>query len=271
MAVLNRMLKNLKEAWRDIVESRKYASLIHILGWQDMRHRYQRSLLGPFWLVGSTAALIGTICFLFGPMFSIPAAEYVPYVAAGMIVWNMIVSMVTESCQAFISQSTMIRQTSAPLFTYVARVAWRNALFFAHNLVIFPVALWISGAHSNLNALLAVPGFLILIANLSWVGLVLGVLAARYRDLPKTIESVIPVMMFLTPIMWKPEMMPARFGAGIFNFNPIYWLIDLVRLPLMGGIPPGKVWLAATLCAVVGWAVALVIFARSRDRIVYWL
>lgn len=227
------MQQKLRAAWADVAESRKFASLIHILGWQDMRHRYRRSLLGPFWLVGSTAALVATICLLLGPMFGIPAAQYVPYVAGGMIVWNLIVSMVTESCQAFISESTMIRQTSAPLFTYVARVAWRNTLFFAHNLVIFPVALWLSGAHTNWNALLAVPGFLLLMANLAWMGLVLGILAARYRDLPKTIESVIPVMMFLTPIMWKPEMMPFRIGARILQFNPFYWLIDLVRLLLV--------------------------------------
>ncbi len=265
------MLEKLKAALADVAQSRKFASLIHILGWQDMRHRYRRSFLGPFWLVASTAALIAVICLIMGPMFGVPAAQYVPYVAAGMIVWSFIVSMCTESCQAFISQSAMIRQTSAPLFTYVARVAWRNTLFFAHNLVIFPVALWLSGAHTNWNALLAVPGFLLVMLNLGWMGLALAILSARYRDLPKTIDSVVPVMMFMTPIMWKPEMMPLRIGVKILQFNPFYWMIDLVRVPMMGGIPPGKVWLAAGLAALCGWTVALFLFARSRDRIVYWL
>lgn len=209
------MLEKLKAAFLDVARSRKFASLIHLLGWQDMRHRYRRSLLGPFWLVASTAALITAIALLFGPMSSIPVSQYVPYVAAGMIVWNLIVSMFTESCQAFISEATMIRQTSAPLFTYVARVAWRNTLFFAHNIVIYPVALWLTGGHTNMNAFLAVPGFLLVMINLCWIGLVLGILAARYRDLPKTIDSVIPVMMFLTPIWW----MPARRWRHRKNFH----------------------------------------------------
>jgi lipopolysaccharide transport system permease protein len=265
------MSEKLNAAMADIALSRHYASLIHILGWQDMRHRYRRSLLGPFWLVASTAALVATICLIMGPMFGVPPDQYVPYVAAGMIVWSLIISMCTESCQAFISQSTMIRQAAAPLFTYVARVAWRNSLLFAHNLVIFPVALWLSGAHTNLNALLAVPGLLLVMANLAWMGLVLAILSARYRDLPKTIDSVIPVLMFMTPIMWKPEMMPLRIGVKILQFNPFYWIIDLVRVPMMGGIPPGKVWLGAALVALVGWMVALILFARTRERIVYWL
>jgi lipopolysaccharide transport system permease protein len=164
----------------------------------------------------------------------------------------------------------MIRQTSAPLFTYVARVSWRNTLLFGHNLVIYPLALWVSGGHSNLKALLAVPGFLLLMANLSWLGLILGILGARYRDLAKTIESVIPVMMFMTPLWWTPEM-ASGIIAKIFKWNPFYWLIDLVRLPLLGETPPNDVWLTASLAAVIGWTIAIAIFARARDRIVYWL
>jgi len=265
------MQNKISYALRDVWGSRKFASLIHILGWQDMRHRYRRSLLGPFWLVASTAAVVATICSIMGPMFGVPADQYVPYVAMGMITWNLIVAMMTESSEAFISQSTMIQQTSSPLFTYVAQVAWRNTLLFAHNLVIFPAALLLSGAHTNANALYAVPGFLLVILNLTWMGLILAILSSRYRDLPKTIESILPVMMFMTPVMWKPEMMPLRFGVTILKANPFYWMIDLLRVPMMGGVPPGKVWLVAALAGVLGWGVALLLFARSRDRIVYWL
>lgn len=265
------MQNKIQHAFRDIFESRKYASLIHILGWQDMRNRYRRSLLGPFWLVASMGLQIATICLIMGPMFRVSPDQYVPYVCAGLIVWGLIVSMITESCQSFISQSTMIRQTAAPLFTYVARVAWRNTLMFSHNLIIYPIALWLAGAHTNLNALLAVPGFFLVIINLAWMGLILAICSARYRDLQKTIDSIIPIMMFVTPIMWKPEMMPIHLAAKVLQMNPFYWMIDLVRLPIMGGVPPGKVWIAASLVAVIGWAAGLVLFARSRDRIVYWL
>jgi lipopolysaccharide transport system permease protein len=89
--------------------------------------------------------------------------------------------------------------------------------------------------------------------------------------LQKTIDSLIPVMMFITPVMWKPEMMPAHLGVKILQLNPFFWMIDLVRVPLLGGIPPGKVWLGAALVAIVGWVAALIVFARSKERIVYWL
>lgn len=255
----------------DIWECRKFASLVHILGWQDMRHRYRRSLLGPFWLVAGTAAQVAVVGGLMGPILGTPLEVYVPYVAGGFMVWNLIVSMLTESCQAFISQTAMIRQCQAPIYAYAARVAWRNTLFFLHSIVIFPAALWLSGAHTNANALLAVPGFLLLMANLCWLGLVLGILSTRYRDLPKTIDSVVPVMMFLTPIIWMPQMVPFRGGAGLVQSNPFYWLIELVRIPLTGGMPPAGLWLGAALAALFGWAAALALFARCRERIVYWL
>ena len=66
-------------------------------------------------------------------------------------------------------------------------------------------------------------------------------------------------------------MMPIQIGVKILQLNPFFWMIDLVRLPLLGGIPPGKVWLGAMMVAAVGWVFAWILFARSRERIVYWL
>lgn len=165
----------------------------------------------------------------------------------------------------------MIRQTSAPLFTYVARVAWKNTLVFAHNIVVFPLALWIAGAGTNLNVLLSVPGFLLVIMNLTWMGFILAILAARYRDLQKTIESVMPVIMFLTPVWWMPNTNANEFIIKSLQLNPFFWMLDLVRTPLMGGVPTGEVWLGAAMVAVAGWITASIVFARTKDRIVYWL
>jgi lipopolysaccharide transport system permease protein len=99
----------------------------------------------------------------------------------------------------------------------------------------------------------------------------LGILAARYRDLPKTVDSVLPILMFLTPVIWKAESVPHRPGIELLNLNPFRWMLELVRSPLLGTVPAGGLWIAAFLAALVGWVMALLLFARSRERIVYWL
>ncbi len=59
-----------------------------MLGWQDVRQRYRRSALGPFWLTISMGVMIGTIGIVFGQIFKTPMREFLPFLAAGMILWS---------------------------------------------------------------------------------------------------------------------------------------------------------------------------------------
>ena len=60
------MFKLLKSGWRDILAALKSYELAGVLGWQDIRQRYRRSSLGPFWLTLSMGVLIGTLALVFG-------------------------------------------------------------------------------------------------------------------------------------------------------------------------------------------------------------
>ena len=48
------------------------------LGWQDIRRRYRRSTLGPFWITISMGMLVGILGMLYGGLFKVEAADYVP-------------------------------------------------------------------------------------------------------------------------------------------------------------------------------------------------
>ncbi len=261
----------MKDAFFDLIAAHSRWRLIGMLGWQDIRHRYRRSLLGPFWITISTAVLIATIGLLFGSMLPVSMAVYIPYVAAGMVVWQFASSLLTDSCQAFMSAAPMIKQGGVPIFAYFQRIVWRNLMVLAHNIVIIPVAFLLTARSMDWLAWAALPGFLLLLVNLGWVALILAVLSTRYRDLPQTVTSVLPTLMFLTPIIWMPELMPQRLGAAVVTFNPIYRLLLLVRGPLLGELPSVTTYVVCILTAVVGWAMALALYARARNRIVYWL
>jgi lipopolysaccharide transport system permease protein len=208
---------------------------------------------------------------VFGSVLDVPLRDYLPYIAAGMILWLFIMNTITSSSSAFVGSTALIKQSSVPMFVYVEKELWRELLTLAHNLVILPIAFIIVGRGVDWTALLAIPGFLLLLANLGWMSLLLAVLATRYRDLPQTVTSILPTFMFMTPIMWLPSMMPGRFGAAFVSYNPLARLIELVRGPLLGQVPSATTWVVCLAMALVGWAVALYIFGRGRRRIVYWL
>jgi lipopolysaccharide transport system permease protein len=181
----------------------------------------------------------------------------------------MVSSTINEAGYCFIQAGGYIKQMRRPLFNYVMWTTWRNAIIFAHNVVIFGVVALIFQVPIGWASLLAVPGLLLLAVNLIWMELLLGVLSTRFRDIPITVQSLLSIMFFVTPIFWKPEQLGSR--QWIAHYNPMTHLLDIVRLPFLDEVPSMFSYAMAGGSAVVGWSVALIFFARFRARIAYWL
>jgi len=258
-------------ALSDIAAATRRYSLVGMLGWQDVRQRYRRSALGPLWLTISMGVMIGTIGIVFGNIFKSPMTEFLPFIAIGIILWGFISTVITEGCTGFIVAEGIIKQLPIPLFVHILRMIWRNILILGHNIVIFPIILIAVGKPLYLVAFLAIPGFLLLLVNLTWVALILALLCARYRDLAQIVGSVLQVVFYLTPIMWMPKNLPKATGIYLLDLNPVYHLLEIVRAPLLGDFPTTINWVVACSMALAGWLFAIALYGRYKRRIAYWL
>jgi ABC-type polysaccharide/polyol phosphate export permease len=99
--------------------------------------------------------------------------------------------------------------------------------------------------------------------------MLLGMICARYRDVPQLVGNLVQVMMFVTPVFWFSQQLGAR--AKLMAFNPLYHLINVIRAPLLGEAPSLLNYEAVLAIAVVGWAITFFIYARFRKRIAYWV
>lgn len=258
-------------ALTDITAALKRHHLVGVLGWQDVRQRYRRSALGPFWITLGMGVMIGTIGIVFGQIFKTPMHDFLPFLAIGTTIWSFISTVVAEGSVSFINSDAIIKQLPIPMFVHMLRMLWRNLLILGHNLVIFPLVLIAVGKPLTWIALLSIPGLALTIVNLMWVALVLGVLCARYRDMPQIVNSVLQVVFYVTPVMWMPKLLPQRAGAYLLDLNPLYHMLEVVRAPLLGEYPSMTNWAVSLALAVVGWICAVVFYGRYRDRIAYWL
>jgi ABC-type polysaccharide/polyol phosphate export permease len=249
-----------RSATADILSAFKRYPLAGMLGWQDVRQRYRRSAVGPFWLTISMGVMIGTIGLVFGHIFKAPMHDFLPFLAAGMILWGLVSSIINEGCTGFIAAEGIIKQLPIPLYVHILRLLWRNLLIFAHNLVIFPLVL-----------LASIPGLALILVNMMWVALILAVICARYRDLPQIVASLLQVLYFLTPIMWLPHTLAPGLQSYLLDFNPFFHLFELFRAPLLGQLPTSMNWIVSAGMAIVGWAAAVFIFGRYKSRIAYWV
>jgi ABC-type polysaccharide/polyol phosphate export permease len=240
-----------------------------ILGWDDIRQRYRRSVIGPFWITLSMGMFILLLGVIYSRLFHTDIQTYIPFLAAGFTVWGFISQTMNESCMAFNEGSRIIKQIKLPYSIYVFRVVWRNFIVFLHTVVIFiPVAL-IFKVMPNLATLYVLPGLFLVCVNVTWVAAILAVLSTRYRDMTPIVATGVQIMMFATPIMYPVSSLT---GATIIaEINPIYHLIELVRAPMLGTAPELRSWLIAGGLAVVGSLLATALLVSKARRIVFWV
>lgn len=264
-------LSNFIDGWMDIHTALSKHYQITTLGWQDVATRYRRSRVGAFWLTINMAVLIGALGLVFGTLFNQPMAEFLPYLAIGLILWGFLIGSINEACTGFSAAESIILQIKMPLFTHLGRIAWRNIIILAHNLLILPFVFLFFLKPVSLVALLAIPGFILLMLNLAWVMLILALACARFRDLTQMIQNALQVCFYLTPIIWKPSLLPERAGSSILEWNPFYHFIQVVRSPLLGELPTLTNWMVLTVMTFLGWIIALTFFGHYRKRVAYWL
>jgi ABC-type polysaccharide/polyol phosphate export permease len=101
------------------------------------------------------------------------------------------------------------------------------------------------------------------------VSVLLGLLTARFRDIPPIVTSLVQVLFFASPILWKPEQVPAR--ALFVDSNPFFHLLNIVRQPLLGELPPLSSWVFSLVLAAVSLLLAALLFVRFRRRVAYWV
>jgi lipopolysaccharide transport system permease protein len=266
-----RPVRGIHAALGDLGDAIKSYRIALIFGWQDVAQRYKRSRVGAFWLTLNMAVYIGALGLIFGTLFRSEMNEFLPHLCAGVIIWGLMSTAISEGCTTFSNASGIILQVKLPFFTHIMRALWKNIIIFFHNILIFPVLCLILGRSINLYALLAIPGFLLVVLNLAWIMLLLSTLCCRFRDMTQIIANLLQICFYLTPILWTIDRLPPTASNLIFELNPFYHFMQLIRAPLFGEAPSLTNWLAAIGIAIIGWTFTLVFFGKYRWRIAYWL
>lgn len=256
-------------AWGDIIEGAARWRLWITLGWNDILQRYRRSVLGPFWLTASMAIMVVALGVIYAELFNQPVDDFIPFLCVGLLVWTLISSYLTEAGTLFTGSESYIKQIRLPFSVYVYRSSWAKLIMFAHNFIIYFGVLIYFQIWPGAVALLAVPGLMLVVANGTIASLTIGIVSARFRDIPQLIASIVQILFFLTPVFWKPESLKGH--TYVTEFNPFFHLLEVVRAPLLGNFPTSSNYLVVLIVTALNIAIASVFFTRYRSRIAYWI
>jgi lipopolysaccharide transport system permease protein len=257
-------------AWRDMREAAALWRLCVTLAWLDIKLRYRGSVLGPFWLTLSTAVMVAAMGAIYATLFHMNLRQYLPFLALSLVLWGFLGNLVTEGCAGFTQAEAMIRSVRMPYTLYAVRIVLRNLMVLAHNIVVIVAVFALLLVWPGAAGLLFLPGFALWLVDGLALVMLLGALCARYRDIPPIVGNVLQMAFFVTPIIWKPELVgPDR--VWLLPFNPFFSLLELLRGPLLGEVPALSSYVSALAYSALLWGMTWVLFARVRGRIAFWV
>lgn len=262
------MQRALQGGIADIARTVKRLPIIFYFTWSDTKARYIRSILGPWWLVIGTLIGVVGLGILWTSLFGLEASEYIPSLTIGLVVWQLIAGCLSEAPGLFVRKANLVRNIALPVTFFGVEAVCRQAINFIHNWVIVVGVLLVFPPDTSVFlVLMAMLGLFLTLANLLWVCTALAIIGARFRDLEPLVVSVIPLLFFLSPVIFRPEQ--ATFAAVIIWCNPLTYAVTAIREPLLGHPPSVSLYLALFVTAGIGWFATLLLVGYRGKRIPY--
>ncbi|QMV12961.1 ABC transporter permease [Vibrio spartinae] len=240
-----------------------------ILGWHDIKQRYRRSVLGPFWFTLSTLIMVGVLGILYSTLLNQDITDYLPYLGVGLVVWQYISTCLNEGSNTFIVYGYIMKQVRMPLTTHVTRVIWRNVIILFHSLPVVVFLMVVFGHPISWEIVWLVPGMLLLVLNTLWMSIALSIICTRYRDILPIVTNLVQIAFFFTPIMWSKDLLKDRAWAA--DINPFHHMIEIVRAPILGEPISLLSWAWSVALVIVGFIFAQYLMQKCRNRVPYWL
>jgi ABC-type polysaccharide/polyol phosphate export permease len=254
----------------DLIDGLRQSWLWTTLAQQDVKLRYRGSILGPFWQTTTTVIMIGSMGYIYAKLFKVELHDYLPMLTVGLIFWQYQAGLLTEGCGTFTSVQGIIQSVKLPFSLHAYRLVYRNLLTLAHSFVIVPIVLTIFPHPIEWPRLIVlVPGLVLMTLIGVAVSVLVGMISARFRDVPPIVANIVMVVFFITPIFWPAEALGENSWWA--ELNPMYAAIDVMRAPLLGQATAPHSWAILMSVTAFTGGVAFAFFARFRSRIAFWV
>ncbi len=253
------------EEFREVL---RYRNLIFQLVRRDIVARYKRSVFGIAWTMLNPLGMTIVMAIVYSQLFH-SVQGYAAYVLSGLIVWNFYSQATTAAISSLVWGGDFFRQIYVPRSAFAISAIGTGLVNMVLSLVpLFIVMIFVGTPIQPTLILVPIPIFALTCFALG-MGLIISCIAIYFPDIVEMYQILLMAWMFLTPIIYPQDILPAWINS-LMKFNPMYWLVNLFRIPVYNGRLPAAVELIPTL--VIGIVTLLIgwwIFARRSNEFAY--
>jgi ABC-type polysaccharide/polyol phosphate export permease len=256
-------------AWEELREAFQYRHLIQQLIRRDILARYKRSVLGVAWTMIHPLMMMLVRVIVFSTIFGRDPG-YPVYVLSGLMAFNFFSESTNTTIKNLVWGGELLKRIYIPRSVFaIASVGTGMVNLLLSILPLIAVTL-IVGLPLKV-ALLTLPiGVLLLTFFSLGFGMLLAVTAARYPDVAEMYKVFLRAWLYLTPIIYPERILPEIALKLIRLFNPMYYLVNIFRIPVYEGrLPTQAEFLPGLIISVLIFLIGWFVFSRKADEFAY--
>jgi ABC-2 type transport system permease protein len=247
-----------------------YRGLVHELVVRDIKVRYKRSVLGIAWTMLAPLLNMVALTLVFSTILKQQITNYPVFFMTGAIFWAFFSQTTSTAASQTQDSNEIAKRIYVPRSVFVASAVGVGLVNLVLSIV--PLLIILVVTRFPIYTTWAFLPVAVTIEALfaAGVGLWLFTFASRFSDVREMYMVVVQTWFFLTPIVYHPAIVPAKYRFALW-LNPLYYLVQIFRKPVYDGILPSPALLGASVAIsfvtfVSGW----IYFANRAERFAYY-
>lgn len=257
-----------------IAELKKYRFLLEQLVARDFKTKYKRSVLGVFWSLLYPLVTMLIMNFIFSNIFKFSVSNYPIYIFSGLLIWNYFNDVVSQSMMSVILNAQIIRKIYLPKFIFPLSKTVSSCINLLISTVVLLLIALITGIQPAWSWFLLPYALVCVLLFALGFSFVISAIMVFLRDMQYLWGIIGMLWMYMTPIIYPMDIIPAKYGPIIFvlKLNPIYHYVSYVRQVVMEGRVPSLAYHAVCMfTALLMLFVGRAIFNKLEDKFILYL
>ncbi|HEX4209192.1 MAG TPA: ABC transporter permease [Candidatus Binataceae bacterium] len=246
---------NLRELWNN-------RDLFYFLMWRDVKVRYKQTALGVAWVALQPLLTMAIFTVIFGRLAHLPSdgQPYPIFVYAGLLPWNFFANAVTTSSNSLVGNATLITKVYFPRLVIPGAAVGAGLVDLAIAGTILLAMCFYYHVTLGWRLVMLAPLTVLLTVFAAAVGLWMSAMNVKYRDVRYVLPFLIQVWMYLTPIIYPINFIPARWRWALM-LNPLSGIVEAFRSAIFNQVFN---WSGLATAAIV--AVSFFVYAAYDFR-----
>ncbi|KZX16130.1 polysialic acid transport protein KpsM [Methanobrevibacter cuticularis] len=221
---------------RFLLNFKKYKYLLYELIKKNIKLTYRRSSLGLFWTFLSPLLYTIVLTIIFSTFFKRSIENYPVYLLCGRLLFDFF-SNGTKTAMRSLKSAGIIKRIYVPKYIFPLANVIGNYVMFLVSLSVLVLLVIVTGLNLTWNGFFVIIPFILIFLLTLGVGLVLATVVIFVRDVQHLWGVFTTLLMWGSAIFYPVTTVPEKYRF-LFDINPVFNAIDMVRNSLMYGIPP---------------------------------